>query len=235
MSEEQITGTVKTGAADADNASGEARWYIVHTYSGYENKVLTTLKQKVENMGLQDQIQELAIPVEKVREIAHRKQKDSDGDYVRDEDGDIVEEEYEVVKEYKIFPSYVFIKMVMTDDNQNVVRSVRGCTGFVGLNSMNATEKIDGVIIHNAPPALTPSEVAEIGLENGPAEEAAAEFRSRFKPGDSVRIVGNQCPFEDPVCVVESVDEASKTVTVTGNMFGRRVPVEVPEADVEPA
>ncbi len=223
--------TVQNTARSTSENAGEARWYIVHTYSGYENKVLTTLKQKVENMGLQDQIKEVVIPVERVREVVKRKAKGKDGKFVRDENGDYVEEDTEIITEYKIFPSYVFIKMVMTDDNQNVVRSVRGCTGFVGLNSMNATEKIDGMVVHNAPPALTDDEVEELRLESG--EEAEAEKRFRFKPGDMVRITGQDSPFEDSVCVVESVDEENNSVTIIGNMFGRRIPVELPATNVE--
>ncbi len=212
----------------------QARWYIVHTYSGYENKVLITLKQKVENMGLQDQFCDIVIPVEKVRDVVKQRAKDRNGDFKRDENGDYIEEEIEKITEYKIFPSYVFIKMIMSDDNQNVVRSVRGCTGFVGLNSMNATEKVGDTIVHNAPPALSDEEVRELGLETE-TEEEEPEFRFRFKVGDVVRIIGQYCPFEDPVCTVEAIDEENNTVTVMGNMFGRRIPAELPATDVEMA
>lgn len=232
---------LKTEEATVDNTAPSrsgtvagAKWYIVHTYSGYENKVLTTLKQKVENMGLQDQILDAVTPVEKVREIVRKRVKGKDGKFKKDENGDYIEEDTEVITEYKLFPSYVFIKMIMSDDNQNVVRSVRGCTGFVGLNSMNATEKVDGQIVHNAPPALSEEEVMEFGLE-GAAEEAPVQTKAKFQPGDMVRITGEYCPFEDPVCVVESVDEENNTVTVLGNMFGRRIPAEMPATDVVPA
>ena len=207
---------------------------IVHTYSGYENKVLTTLKQKVENMGLKDQFPDIVIPVEKVREIVKKKVKGKDGKYKKDEYGDFIEEDTEIISEFKIFPSYVFIKMIMSDDNQNIDRSVRGCTGFVGLNSMNATEKVGGSVIHNAPPALSEEEVKELGLE-ADNEENKLELKLRFKVGDSVRIIGQYCPFEDPVCVVESIDEENNSVTVIGNMFGRKIPADLPASDVEPA
>lgn len=237
MFNDQLPGgdsTVNNTVQSTSRAAAEAKWYIVHTYSGYENKVLTTLKQKVENMGLQDQFCDVVIPVEKVRETVKKKAKGKDGKFLRDEDGSYIEEDAEVITEYKIFPSYVFIKMVMSDDNQNIVRSVRGCTGFVGLNSMNATEKIGGTVVHNAPPALTDDEVAELGLESG-QENAPAQARIRFKAGDTVRIIGQYCPFEDPVCVVDSVDEENNSVTVIGNMFGRRIPAELPVRDVEAA
>ena len=234
MSDNQTSSTVNNTVPSRSDSAAQAKWYIVHTYSGYENKVLTTLKQKVENMGLQDQFLDVVIPVEKVREIVKKRVKGKDGKFKKDEYGDYIEEDTEVITEIKIFPSYVFIKMIMSDDNQNVVRSVRGCTGFVGLNSMNATEKVGDSIIHNAPPALSDDEVAELGLESG-SDNAKTETVFRFGVGDSVRIIGQYCPFEDPVCTVESIDEENNTVTVIGIMFGRKIPADLPVTDVEPA
>lgn len=224
---------VYNAASSRNDADAKPRWYIVHTYSGYENKVLTTLKQKVENMNKQDQFPKIVVPVETIMETERKRVKDASGKYKKDEVGNYIEEEVQKPVEYKIFPSYVFIKMVMSDANQNFVRSVRGCTGFVGLNSMNATEKINGSIVHNAPPALTDEEVLEIGLETE-ADAAPAKFRFDYKVGDTVRIIG-QCPFEDPLCVVDSIDEENRTVTVIGNMFGRKIPAELSASDVEPA
>ena len=234
MSDDRNSGTVNNTVPSRTVSAEKARWYIVHTYSGYENKVLTTLKQKVENMGLQDQFPDVTIPVEKVREIVKKRVKGKDGKFKKDEDGNFVEEDTEVISEFKIFPSYVFIKMIMSDDNQNVVRSVRGCTGFVGLNSMNATEKVGDSVIHNAPPALSDEEVRELGLE-ADNEENQVEFRFKFKVGDTVRITGQYCPFEDPVCIVEAIDEENNSVTVIGNMFGRKIPADLPATDVEMA
>ena len=91
----------------------EAKWYVVHTYSGYENKVATNLETIVENRKLQDWIQEIHVPTETVVEIKDNKK-------------------HEV--ERKSFPGYVLVKMVMTDDSWYVVRNTRGCTGFVGPN-----------------------------------------------------------------------------------------------------
>ncbi len=202
------------------------KWYIVHTYSGYEKKVQVTLEQKVKNMGLQDQFPKTVVPVEKVPEVVRKKTKDKDGNYTETE-----EVEY---RDVKIFPSYVFIKMVMSDDNQNIVRSVRGCTGFVGLNSMNATEKVGDTVIHNAPPALSDEEVGELKLEAEDEEiESVPKFRFKFKAGDVVRVTAQECPFEDPVCTVEAIDEEKNIVTVIGNMFGRRTRAEVSAADIE--
>ena len=113
-------------------------------------------------------------------------------------------------------------------------RMSSGLSAAVRLNSMNATEKVGDTIVHNAPPALSDEEVRELGLETG-TEEDEAEFRFRFKVGDVVRITGQYCPFEDPVCTVEAIDEENNTVTVMGNMFGRRIPAELPATDVEMA
>ena len=92
-----------------------AKWYVVHTFSGYENKVATDLMTIVENRGLQDQIQDVKIPTETVEEIKNGQR---------------------VEVERKIFPGYVLVKMLMSDANWFVVRNVRGCTGFVGPNGV---------------------------------------------------------------------------------------------------
>ena len=93
----------------------EAKWYVVHTYSGYENKVASTLEKTVENRNLQDVIQDVKVPTEKVTEIGEK--------------GNARE------VERKLFPGYVFIKMVYTDEAWYVVRNIRGCTGFVGSST----------------------------------------------------------------------------------------------------
>ena len=108
----------------------EARWYVIHTYSGYENKVASNLEKLVENRGMHDLIQEIRVPTETVVEVKDNKQK-------------------EVVR--KIFPGYVLVKMVMTDDSWYVVRNIHGCTGFVGPASK--------------PVPLTDSEVEALGVE----------------------------------------------------------------------
>ncbi len=92
----------------------DARWYVVHTYSGYENKVASNLEKTVENRQLQDLIQEIRVPTELVTEIKDNKKRDV---------------------ERKIFPGYVLVKMALTDESWYVVRNIRGCTGFVGPSS----------------------------------------------------------------------------------------------------
>lgn len=94
--------------------SEEAKWYVVHTYSGYENKVASNLEKTVENRQLQDLIQEIRVPTETVVEIKDNKQREV---------------------ERKIFPGYVIVKMILNDESWYVVRNIRGCTGFVGPTS----------------------------------------------------------------------------------------------------
>ena len=94
--------------------SEEAKWYVVHTYSGYENKVATNIEKAVENRGMHELIQEVKVPTETVTEIKDNKKREV---------------------ERKIFPGYVLIKMIMTDESWYIVRNTRGCTGFVGPSS----------------------------------------------------------------------------------------------------
>ena len=128
--------------------SENAKWYVVHTYSGYENAVKTTIEKLISNRHLEDMIQDLQIPLEKVTEI------NSEG------------AAKEV--EQKVFPGYVLIKMVMTDDTWHLVRNVRGVTGFVGEAS-------------NKPIPLTEDEVLALGMEKH-------EIVVLYKVGDRVRI-----------------------------------------------
>ncbi len=93
--------------------SEEAKWYVVHTYSGYENKVASNLATTVENRHLEDWIKDICIPTETVVEVKDNQKKEV---------------------ERKLMPGYVLVKMVMTDDSWFVVRNIRGCTGFVGPN-----------------------------------------------------------------------------------------------------
>ena len=99
--------------------SEEAKWYVIHTYSGYENKVAKTIEKTVENRHLEELFQDIMIPTEKVTEIHENK----DGDKT------------EVQVERKTYPGYVMVKMVMNDETWHVVRNVRGVTSFVGPGS----------------------------------------------------------------------------------------------------
>ena len=162
----------------------EARWYVVHTYSGYENKVASTLMTTVENRGLQEMIQDVKVPTEIVAEIK--------------DDGSTKE------VEHKIFPGYVFVKMVYTDETWYVVRNIRGCTGFVGPSSK--------------PVPLTESEVYRMGVET-------RVVKVSYNVGDQVRIIDG--PLEDFVGIVEELDTDKNYVRVVTSMFGRETPVEL--------
>ena len=163
----------------------------MHTYSGYENKVASNLEKTVENRQLQELIQEIRVPTEKVTEITDSgKRKEV---------------------ERKIFPGYVIVKMVMTNESWYAVRNIRGCTGFVGPSSK--------------PIPLTEDEVARLGIEN-------KEVEVSYKVGDSVNIVDG--PLEGFVGTVEEVDVEKNRVRVTVSMFGRETPVELELDQAEP-
>ena len=161
----------------------EARWYVVHTYSGYENKVATDLAPMVESRGMQDLIQDIKIPMETVTEIKEDKVREV---------------------ERKIFPGYVLIKMIVTDDSWYVVRNIRGCTGFVGPASK--------------PVPLTDEEVAALGVEKHSVEVG-------YKDGDLVKIISG--PLEGYTGTVKTVDTENNSVCVVLSMFGRETPVEL--------
>lgn len=171
-------------------ADGTLKWYVVHTYSGYENKVAGDLMTTVENRGLQDMITEVKVPTEIVTETNDGKTKEV---------------------EHKIFPSYVFVKMIYTDETWYVVRNIRGCTGFVGPSSK--------------PVPLTEDEVYRLGVETRVVEV-------NYKVGDSVRIIDG--PLEDFVGVVEEMDPDKDYVRVVVSMFGRETPVELELGQAEP-
>ena len=163
--------------------SGEAKWYVVHTYSGYENKVASNLMTTVENRNLQDMIHEVKVPTEIVTEIKDDKTKEV---------------------ERKLYPGYVFVKMIYTDETWYVVRNIRGCTGFVGPSSK--------------PVPLTEAEVYRMGVETRVVEVS-------YKVGDSVRIIDG--PLEDFIGVVEELNVEKEYVRVIVSMFGRETPVEL--------
>lgn len=169
----------------------EARWYVVHTYSGYENKVASNLEKTVENRQLQDLIQEIRVPTEMVTEITEAgKRKEV---------------------ERKVFPGYVIVKMVMTDESWYAVRNIRGCTGFVGPSSK--------------PIPLTDDEVERLGIEQRSVEVS-------YQVGDSVNIIDG--PLEGFIGTVEEMDVEKNRVRVVVSMFGRDTPVELELDQAEP-
>lgn len=161
----------------------DAKWYVVHTYSGYENKVASNLEKTVENRQLHELIQQILVPTETVTEIKDNKKREV---------------------ERKIFPGYVLVKMVLTDESWYVVRNIRGCTGFVGPSSK--------------PIPLTDDEIARLGVEK-------KEIEVTYSVGDSVHIIDG--PLEGFVGTVEEIDKDKNRVRVTVSMFGRETPVEL--------
>jgi len=161
----------------------QAKWYVVHTFSGYENKVATNLETIVENRKLQDWIHEIRVPTELVSETKDGKTREV---------------------ERKVFPGYVLVKMVMTDESWYVVRNVRGCTGFVGPNGK--------------PVPLTEQEVAALGVER-------YEVEIDSQVGDTVRIT--EGPLENFSGTVDAIDLEKRKVQVTISMFGRETSVEL--------
>ena len=169
----------------------EAKWYVVHTYSGYENKVADSIVNAVENRQLHHLITDVNSPTEMVVEIK--------------EDGQKVE------KEQKLFPSYVFVKMVMTDDSWYVVRNIRGVTGFVGPGSK--------------PVPLTEQEIERFRVEN-------RQIETNYTVGDSVEVTGGY--LEGFVGVVDAIDTEKQLTRVTVSMMGKDVTVELALNEVKP-
>jgi len=160
-----------------------AQWYVVHTYSGYENKVKANLEKSIENNNMQDLIQEIRIPVEEVVEIKGGKRK---------------------VVQRKIYPGYVMVNMVMTDDAWYIVRNTRGVTGFVGPGSR--------------PIPLTDEEMEYAGMNRTPVQIDIAV-------GEEVRVLSG--PLENFTGLVEDVDTIRQKIRVVVSMFGRETPVEL--------
>ena len=170
----------------ADNAN----WYVVHTYSGYENTVKATIEKYVDNRHLEDVILEISIPMETVTEITDNGPKDV---------------------ERKVFPGYVLVKMVMTDDAWYIIKNVRGVTGFVTSGSTKPTP-------------LTEDEVIQLGVEK-------REIVVGYKVGDTVRIMDG--PLTSFSGIVEELDVEKNRVRVTVSMFGRETPVDLELDQVE--
>ncbi len=172
--------------SDIDGMNVGLRWYIAHTYSGYENKVKASLEKIVENRGLGNLIYDIKVPVETIIE--------KDGDK-------------EKVTEVKIFPTYVYIKMIMTDESWHAVRNITGVTGFVGPGSR--------------PAPLSEQEVIDINLES--VDETKVQLK--FSVGDDVSVISGL--FEGYDGVVQSISEDLKTVTVLVKRGRRDMPVEI--------
>ena len=167
----------------------EANWYVVHTYSGYENKVKANIDKTIENRHLENQILEVRVPLEDVEENKDGKRR---------------------IVQKKMFPGYVLIHMVMNDDTWYVVRNTRGVTGFVGPGSK--------------PVALSEAEMERLGIQN-------VVVQIDFEVGDSVVITSGA--WKDTESVIQSINEAKRTVTINVEMMGRETPFEIGFAEVK--
>ncbi len=166
-----------------------AKWYVAHTYSGYENKVMTDIQKTVENRNMHDIIQEIRVPMEEVIEMKDNQKK---------------------VVERKIYPGYVMVKMVMTDESWYVVRNTRGVTGFVGPGS--------------TPVPLTEAEVEGMGLEH-------KTIQLDFEVGDNIRV--KYGPLEGFVGSITEIQMERKKIHAKVSMFGRDTDVELEFNQVE--
>ena len=167
-----------------------AKWYVVQTYSGYENTVKATIEKTVESRHLQEIIHAVSIPLETVTEI-------SDSGVAK-------------TVERKVFPGYVLVKMVMSDESWYIVRNVRGVTGFVGSGTK--------------PTPLSEDEVYKLGMEK-------KEIVVGYGVGDTVRIADG--PLTSFTGVVDALDLEKNKVRVVVSMFGRETPVELELDQVE--
>ena len=167
----------------------EANWYVVHTYSGYENKVKANIDKTIETRHLENQILEVRVPLEDVEENKDGKRR---------------------IVQKKMFPGYVLIHMIMNDDTWYVVRNTRGVTGFVGPGSK--------------PVALSEAEMERLGIQN-------VVVQIDFEVGDSVVITSGA--WKDTESVIQSINEAKRTVTINVEMMGRETPLEIGFAEVK--
>lgn len=166
-----------------------AKWYVIHTYSGYENAVAAAVMKAAENRKMQDLILEINIPMETVIE--------------RGDGG-------EKTVERKVFPGYVLVKMVLTDESWHLVRNVRGVTGFVG----SAGKAVP----------LTEQEILDLGVER-------REVVVGFDVGDRVRVMDG--PLEGFIGVVDELEPEKDRIRVVVSMFGRETPVDLELDQVE--
>ena len=180
--------------AELEDEDGRA-WYVVHCYSGYENKVRHNLEQRIETMGMKNLIFDVVVPTEEEIEVKEGKRR---------------------TVERRVFPGYILVNMIMTEESWYVVRNTPGVTSFVGMG--------------NDPVPLRPEEVAQIIKR---MESDAPRIKVTFKPGERVRIVDG--PFNDFRGTVDEIDMERAKVRVMVNFFGRETPVELDFLQVEKA
>lgn len=168
---------------------GQAKWYVVHTYSGHEKKVKVNIEKMVENRGMQDLIVDIIVPTEERVEMKNGQRQ---------------------VKTRKMFPGYVLIKMIVTNETWYLVRNTQGVTGFVGHGS--------------DPIPLTTEEIGRMGIEK-------VYIDLDVEVGDTVRVISG--PFEGFMAVVEEINKEKQVLKVKVSMFGRDTPVELEFSQVD--
>ncbi|MFZ3099849.1 MAG: transcription termination/antitermination protein NusG [Minisyncoccales bacterium] len=171
----------------------EKSWYVIHTYSGYEEAVAKNLKQRIESLGMEDKIFNVIVPKEKKIKIKEGKRK-------------TVEE--------KIYPGYILVEMIVTDDSWYVVRNTPNVTGFVGAGT--------------TPIPVSPEEIADLKRR---MEMSEPEFNIEVAVGELVKITDG--PFKDSEGKVSEVDRERGKVKVLVSMFGRDTPVELDSLQIK--
>lgn len=171
------------------------RWYVIHCYSGYENKVQHNLEQRIDSMGMKNLIFDVVVPTEEEIEVKEGKRR---------------------TFERRVFPGYVLVQMILTDESWHVVRNTPGVTGFVGMG--------------NEPTPLTKQEVSQIIRR---MEADSPRIKVTFKLKQKVRIIDG--PFNDFIGTVEAIDMEKNKVRVMVSFFGRETPVELDFLQVEKA
>lgn len=179
----------------AEPAADQPAWYVIHCYSGYENKVRHNLEQRIETMGMKDMVFDVVVPTEEEIEVRDGKRR---------------------TVERHIFPGYVLVNMVLTEESWFVVRNTPGVTGFVGMGQL--------------PTPLRPDEVSQIVKR---MEADSPTVKVTFKVGERVRIVDG--PFNDFRGIVSEIDMEKNKVRVMVSFFGRETPVELDFLQVEKA
>ncbi len=179
--------------SEQEEPDDDRAWFVVHCYSGYENKVRHNLEQRIESMGMKDKIFDVVIPTQEEIEVRDGKRRSI---------------------ERHVFPGYVLVNMVLTEESWYVVRNTPGVTGFVGMG--------------NDPIPLRPEEVSQILRR---MEADAPTIKVTYKPGEKVRIIDG--PFNDFHGTVAEIDMDRTKVRVLVNFFGRETPVELDFLQVE--
>jgi len=171
----------------------QKNWYVLHTYSGYEDAVAKNLKQRIESLGMEDKIFNVIVPKEKKIKIKDGKRK-------------VVEE--------KIYPGYVLVEMIVTDDSWYVVRNTPNVTGFVGAGT--------------TPVPVSLGEIENLKKMMG---VETPQYKIEVKVGDSVKIIDG--PFKDFDGKVSEIDEERGKIKVLVNMFGRDTPIELDSLQIK--